>query len=181
MKRLRVGFTFGERGGKRAAFTPVCPRMPRNSSENFVSRSINKYFFSRRRYLRSGGRGWPALPGCDRSPSPGFRRPCAARVRQLQLMREDARFSCGAGYNPTLPPPIPGASEESYLSHDSGHLIEHLPPEYLAFLRQTLPLIIVEQNAFLAELFSEHAILGTKVFNHVLLLMVDPAGEDQEQ
>jgi hypothetical protein len=66
-------------------------------------------------------------------------------------------------------------------SHDSGHLLEHLPPEHLAFRSQAPSLIIVEQNAFLAELFSEHAILGTKVFNHVLLLMVDPAGEDQEQ
>ena len=41
------------------------------------------------------------------------------------------------------------------------------------------PLIIVEQNAFLAELFSEHAILGSKVLDHVLLSMVDPAGEDK--
>jgi hypothetical protein len=42
-------------------------------------------------------------------------------------------------------------------------------------------LIIVEKNAFLAELFSKHSILGSKVFDHVLLVMVDPTSEDQEQ
>jgi hypothetical protein len=65
-------------------------------------------------------------------------------------------------------------------SHDRGHLLEHLPPENLAFHSQAPPLIIVEQDAFLAELLSEHAILGSKVLDHILLSMVDPASEDQE-
>ena len=57
----------------------------------------------------------------------------------------------------------------------------HLPPEDLAFHGQAPPLIIVEQNAFLAELFSEHAILGPKVLDYFLLSMIDPAGEDQNK
>jgi hypothetical protein len=57
---------------------------------------------------------------------------------------------------------------------------EHLPPEYLAFHSQEPPLIIVEQDAFLAEFFSEHAILGPKVLDYFLLSMIDPASEDQE-
>jgi hypothetical protein len=34
---------------------------------------------------------------------------------------------------------------------------------------------------FLAELLSEHAILRSRMLDHVLLSMVDPAGQDQEQ
>jgi len=47
--------------------------------------------------------------------------------------------------------------------------------------RQAPPLIIVEQDAFFAELLSEHAILGSKALDDVLLSMIDPAGQDQKQ
>jgi len=48
MNLSRFGLKFGERGGNRTAVTPLSSRMTRNVSENFVSRSISKYFFSRR-------------------------------------------------------------------------------------------------------------------------------------
>jgi hypothetical protein len=66
------------------------------------------------------------------------------------------------------------------IKYDSGHLLEHFPPEHLAFYSQSPPLIIVEQNTFFAEHFSEHTILGSKVFDPILLSMVYPASEDQE-
>ena len=53
--------------------------------------------------------------------------------------------------------------------------------EDFAFNCQTPPLAIVEQNGFLAELLSEHTIFGPKVLDHVLLLAIDPAGQDQDQ
>jgi hypothetical protein len=53
-------------------------------------------------------------------------------------------------------------------------------PSILSFTARATPLIIVEQNAFVAELFSEHSILCSKVLDHVLLLMVNPTSEDQE-
>jgi hypothetical protein len=55
------------------------------------------------------------------------------------------------------------------------------PPENPAFHGQALPLIIVEPDAFLAKLLSEHAIIRSKVLDHILLLMVDPVDRDQEQ
>jgi hypothetical protein len=55
------------------------------------------------------------------------------------------------------------------------------PPEYLAFHGQTPALIIVEQNAFFAELFSKHTVLGAKILNYILLSMVHPTNQDQEQ
>ena len=65
--------------------------------------------------------------------------------------------------------------------YDSSNLLEHFPSEYLAFHRQKPPLIIVEWNTFISELFSEDAILGTQVLDRISLFLVDQASEDQEQ
>ena len=46
---------------------------------------------------------------------------------------------------------------------------------------QPLTLVVVEHDPFLPRLFLEHLILGTQGFDHVLLLFVDPAGEDGQQ
>ena len=66
-------------------------------------------------------------------------------------------------------------------SHDGSYRLEQLPPEDLAFDRQTAPLGIIEQDAFLAELLSEHAILGSKILDDFLFSMFAPAGQNQEQ
>jgi hypothetical protein len=55
-----------------------------------------------------------------------------------------------------------------------------LRPRILPLTANQRPLVIVEQNALLAELLSEHTILGPKVLDHVLLLAIDPAGQDQQ-
>jgi len=44
IKRSIFGFKLGERGGKRRASTPASSSVTRNASENFVSRSISRYF-----------------------------------------------------------------------------------------------------------------------------------------
>ena len=66
-------------------------------------------------------------------------------------------------------------------SHDRGHLLEHLPPEGLAFDGQAPALAVVKEDSPLPELLSEHAILSSKVLDSVLLSMIDPAGQNQEQ
>ena len=75
--------------------------------------------------------------------------------------------------------PVP--AQNRIRSHDRRYLLEHLPPEDLAFDCQTASLVISEQDTFLAELVSEHVILGSKVLDYFLLSMIDPAGQDQEQ
>jgi hypothetical protein len=72
-------------------------------------------------------------------------------------------------------------SQNRIWTYDSGQLFERPPPEYLAFHGQTPMLTIVEQNAFLTELFSEHIIFGAKILNYLLLSMVHPTSQDQEQ
>jgi hypothetical protein len=54
--------------------------------------------------------------------------------------------------------------------------------EDFAFDGQAAPLVVIEQNAFLAELFSEHLIFSSQVLDGVLLVVIDPPGQtDQEQ
>jgi hypothetical protein len=45
---------------------------------------------------------------------------------------------------------------------------------------QSAPLVIVQQNAFLAQLFLEYPVLSAKVVDDNLLLPVDPSGENEE-
>ena len=66
-------------------------------------------------------------------------------------------------------------------SHDRRHLLEHLPTENLALDGQTASLVIIEHDTFFAEFLPKHAILSSKILDDVLLSMIDPAGQDQEQ
>src|SRR5262249_27770035 len=42
-------------------------------------------------------------------------------------------------------------------------------------------LVVVEQDAFLAQLLLEHLVFGTEVLDDLLLLAMDPAGQDDQQ
>ena len=82
--------------------------------------------------------------------------------------------------------PVPGnefamPAEDRIRSYDGGQLLEHLPPEDLAFDSQPPPLVVVKQDSVLSELLSENPILLYEVLDGVLLSAIDPAGEDQEQ
>jgi len=56
-------------------------------------------------------------------------------------------------------------------------LFKHLPTQNLAFDGQPMPLVVVQQYAFPAELLLEHLILSPEVLDHNLLLPIDPAGQ----
>ncbi len=64
---------------------------------------------------------------------------------------------------------------------DPGQFVETLAAEHLAFDGQASTLIVVEQNPTLAELFSQHLILSQQILDRVLLVSIDPAGQNQEQ
>jgi hypothetical protein len=72
-------------------------------------------------------------------------------------------------------------AQDCIRSQNRGHLLRHPSAEHFAFNCQRPALVIVEQDTFHAELLSEHTILGPKVLDHVLLLAIDPAGQDQDQ
>ena len=65
--------------------------------------------------------------------------------------------------------------ENRIRSRDAGQLLEHLPPEDLAFDSQAPPLVVAEQNSVLPELLSEDPILRQEVLDGVLLSAIDPS------
>ena len=71
-------------------------------------------------------------------------------------------------------------AENRVWSEERADFAENLPAEHLAFDGQTAALVIVEQNAFLAELLAENLILGTEIRDHVLLLPIDPARKNEK-
>src|SRR6266542_1289528 len=66
-------------------------------------------------------------------------------------------------------------------SYDRRHLLKHVLTDNLALDGQTSSLVIIEQDAIFAEFLPEHAILGSKILDDLLLSMIDPAGQEQEQ
>jgi len=58
---------------------------------------------------------------------------------------------------------------------------KELSSENLTFHRKSSALIILEQNVFVAELHFEDLVFGEKVIDDLLLLLIDPAGQNHKQ
>ena len=53
--------------------------------------------------------------------------------------------------------------------------------EDLTLNGQTSTLVVIEQDSTLAEVFSQHLILSQQILDRVLLVSVDPTGQDEQQ
>ncbi len=71
-------------------------------------------------------------------------------------------------------------SQNGVRREQSAKLFESLATEDLALNRKTTPLIVVEQNAFPANLFLEYLIFGVEIFDNFLLMAIDPAGDNHQ-
>src|SRR5436190_21371522 len=61
----------------------------------------------------------------------------------------------------------------------SADLSQELAAKDFTFDGQTAALVVVQQDPVFAEFLSEHLVLGPEVINDLLLLLVDPIGEDE--
>ena len=75
--------------------------------------------------------------------------------------------------------PVP--AQDRVRCHDAGDVRETLPSEGLPFHGESPPLIVGEANASRAVCRAEDPVLLQQVLDDVLLLSIDPAGEQQEQ
>ena len=64
---------------------------------------------------------------------------------------------------------------------DSDQFVESFATEDLALNGQTSTLVVIEQDSTLAEVFSQHLILSQQILDRVLLVSVDPTGQDEKQ
>ena len=75
--------------------------------------------------------------------------------------------------------PVP--AQDRIRCHDAGDVRETLPSEGLPFHGESAPLVVGEANASRAVCRAEDPVLLQQVLDDVLLLSIDPAGEQQEQ
>jgi hypothetical protein len=54
-------------------------------------------------------------------------------------------------------------------------------PEHFGFARQARALVIGETFRLAAELFEENAVLVLKLFDHRLLVLIDPANDSEQE
>ena len=71
-------------------------------------------------------------------------------------------------------------TEDGIRREERAYFAEELAAEHLSLDSQTAPLIVAEQEAFLAEFLLEHLILGSQVLDDFLLLTVHPTSENHE-
>jgi hypothetical protein len=64
---------------------------------------------------------------------------------------------------------------------DRPNLSEYLSAEDLAFDCQVPPLVVIEPDPFPAMRFPQDLVLGAQVLNDLLLLPVDPTGQDEKE
>ncbi len=63
---------------------------------------------------------------------------------------------------------------------ERANLLEHFAAENLALDCKASPLVIVEEDTFLAELLLEDLVLRDQVFDDALLLTIDPPGQGEQ-
>ena len=61
-----------------------------------------------------------------------------------------------------------------------SELLQQPSPQYLTLDGHSTPLVVVEQDAALPELFLQHLILSSQILDDLLLLLVDPTRQDDE-
>src|SRR5919106_508855 len=76
-------------------------------------------------------------------------------------------------------PPVP--TQDRVRRHDGRHLSQDLATESLAFRREAAALVVSQPDTPPPQLLPKDAVLLYQVFDHVLLVAIDPSSERQEQ
>jgi hypothetical protein len=72
-------------------------------------------------------------------------------------------------------------TKDRFRTSNPGNLLEHRPAEDLAFDGQAPPLLFSEQDSLLPNFLPKYPIFDEEIFDHILLLTINPAGENQQQ
>jgi len=75
--------------------------------------------------------------------------------------------------------PVP--AQDRVGRYDRCNLSEYLTSEDLAFDCQASALVVIELDPLLAVRFAQDLVLGAQVLNNLLLLPVDPSGQDEKE
>ena len=76
---------------------------------------------------------------------------------------------------------MPMPREQGVRAHDRFDLLEHAAPQALRLGGQPNALVVGEPETARTELLSKDAILGLEIVDDLALLLVDPAGQGDEE
>jgi hypothetical protein len=76
-------------------------------------------------------------------------------------------------------PPVP--TQDRVRRHDGRHLSQNLATESLAFRREAAALVVSQPDTPPPQLLPKGAVLLYEVFDHVLLVTIDPPSQGNEQ
>jgi hypothetical protein len=76
---------------------------------------------------------------------------------------------------------FPMPSHQSFWCHNSRNTIENLSADCFRFDGKAATLVIGESNPARTDLLTEDTIFFEKVFNGMLLMLIQPAGEREQQ
>jgi integrase/recombinase XerD len=72
-------------------------------------------------------------------------------------------------------------TKKSVGGHNRADFLECLAAQYLSFNGQAAPLVISEQDAFLAELFFQYLVFSPQVLDNILLMAINPTRDNEEE
>jgi hypothetical protein len=72
-------------------------------------------------------------------------------------------------------------AQDGIRRHQGADLGEKLAAKDLGFDGQASALIVVQEDASLAELLAEDLVFGAKILDDLLLLAIDPTGKEEKQ
>ncbi len=118
-----------------------------------------------------------------------------ARVAEAWVLRGDADDELGdlgLSLRSSLPASMAAAvvlpgdeesvpSQERLRRDDASHSAQRLQPKSSALHGQAAPLVIREAQSTATELLAQDAVLLLEVVDDVLLLPIDPAGEEEDE
>jgi hypothetical protein len=81
-------------------------------------------------------------------------------------------FSCHQFSMPT---------KKSFGGHNRADFREFLAAQNLSFDGQAAPLVIIEQDAFLAKLLFQYLVFSPQVLDSILLMVINPTRDDEEE
>src|SRR5215471_7889422 len=75
----------------------------------------------------------------------------------------------------------PSMPSQERCRHDGGQFMKHTPAQFLGSDRQASALIVVKTQPLASELFAQDAVLFLKIVEGILLALVQPASEGNQQ
>ena len=120
-------------------------------------------------------------PGSDRNPTLDF--PWRTAESSRRSLGGFLVVLVSSPFDPSSPiswRPVSMPTQNRIRCEQRAEFLQSFATEDLTLQREAATLVIVEQDSFLSKLLLENSIFGSQIFDHFLLLAIDPASENHQ-